>query len=269
MDLPLRLGGHQICVEDQQAPEGKRQGLPEGRKLILGDTPIAHALGALREDALIGCPQMGLPAITVSVLRFHVVPLDGREMAAPLGRRLPRGGRAIAFISLDRSLRRTDMAQALGIWQIGGRGRHFVDQARLHIHTDMFLIPVPILLLALAPNPGLRISRHFRQHVIIECLDFLLSRLVPLFPQRGFRNQMGGIHQGAPCTHEPRGLQLVTHRRKQWGEPCWPHAGTDTGKQAIVGGGLGQGKPTEPFGRESLFQILLPFPIREVCHELE
>jgi len=70
VDLPLRLGGHQICVEDQQAPEGKRQGLPEGRKLILGDTPIAHALGALREDALIGCPQMGLPAITVPAFGF-------------------------------------------------------------------------------------------------------------------------------------------------------------------------------------------------------
>jgi len=35
VDLPLRLGGHQIRVENNQPLEVKRQGLQEGRELIL------------------------------------------------------------------------------------------------------------------------------------------------------------------------------------------------------------------------------------------
>ena len=87
----MRLGGIQVRVENHQPFEIKRRGLQEGRELILSDTLIAYALGALGKDALIGPPQMGVPPVLIAVLGLHVVPLDSREMTAALGGGLSRG----------------------------------------------------------------------------------------------------------------------------------------------------------------------------------
>ena len=95
----------------------------KGRKLILRHPSIAHPLGALSKDSFIRSPQMAVPSITIPVLRFHVIALDGREMTASFGGRLTGWSRAIAFIPIDRTVRRTDMTQALGIRKIRrGRG---------------------------------------------------------------------------------------------------------------------------------------------------
>ena len=123
------LGGHPIRVEDDQALEVKGQVLQEGRELILRHPAVAHARWPLGKAPFIRNPQMAVSAIMVPVLRFHVVALDRREMAAPFGRRPTGWGRARAFIPVDRTLSRTHMPQALGIRQIGrGRG-DFIDQA--------------------------------------------------------------------------------------------------------------------------------------------
>jgi hypothetical protein len=47
---------------------------------------------------------------------------------------------------------------------------------------------VSVFDLHVLPNAGLRISRHFRQHVIIAFLDFLLPHLIAFFSQYGFRH---------------------------------------------------------------------------------
>ena len=212
---------------------------------------------------------MAIPAITISVLRFHVIALDRREMTAPLGGGLTGRSGTIAFIPTDRALCRTDMPQALRIRQIGrGRG-DFIDQPRLHIDTDMLFIAVPIFLLALAANPGLWICRHFRQPLIIQLLDLLLSGLISLFPQRGFGNEVGGIHKGEHFTHESGRFEVVAHGGKQLREPSRPNASTDTGEEAIVRGGLRYREPTKPFGGQVFFQIPCQFSIREVFQELE
>jgi len=122
-------------------------------------------------------------------------------MTVPLGSGLPSGSRTITFIPIDRPLGGADMPEALGIGQIGRGGGHFVDQPGLHVHTDMLFIAVPIFLLALTPNPGLRVHRHLGQDVIVQLLNLLLPRLVALFPQRGFGNQMRGIHKREHFTH--------------------------------------------------------------------
>ncbi len=51
---------------------------------------------------------MRIPPIAIPI-RFHIVPLNGREMTVPLGGSLPSGGRTIAFIPIDRPLGGADM----------------------------------------------------------------------------------------------------------------------------------------------------------------
>lgn len=109
-------------------------------------------------------------------------------MTASQGRGLPRWGRTIPFIRIDCPLRRSDMPQAWGIRKIGGRRRHFVNQSRLHIHTDVFFIAIPIRLLPLAANLRLWSHRDLWQHLAIQLFNLLLAGLVPLFPQRDFGN---------------------------------------------------------------------------------
>jgi hypothetical protein len=89
-------------------------------------------------------------------------------MTAPLGRGSPRWGRSIAFICIGHPLQRTDMSQALGIRKIGGRRRHFVNQSRLQLHTDVFFIGGPIRLLSLAANPRLWSHCDIWPHLIIQ-----------------------------------------------------------------------------------------------------
>ena len=112
--------------------------------MILRHPSIAHALRPLGEDPFIRRPQIAVPPIAIPVFGLHVVALNRREVTVPLGRRLTSRSGTIALIRIDRALRRTDMPQALRIRQIGGRGGHFIDEPRLHVDTDMFLIAVPI-----------------------------------------------------------------------------------------------------------------------------
>lgn len=123
--------------------------------------------------------------------------------------------------------------------QIGGRRGHFIDQPRLHIHTDMFLVAVSIFHFPLTANPGLLIRGHLGEDLVVERVDLLWSSLVPFFPQRGFRDQMRGIHKGEGLLHQAGGFELLAHDGKELREPRRPNPSTNTGEQAIVGGGLG------------------------------
>jgi len=98
---------------------------------------------------------MRIPRIGIPVLGCHVVPLNRREMTAPLGRGLARWSRIITFNGIHGPLSGTDMSEALGIRKISRSRGHLNNEARLHIHTAVLFIAVPILLLAFAANPGL------------------------------------------------------------------------------------------------------------------
>ncbi len=212
---------------------------------------------------------MRIQPVAIPVLGFPVVPLDRGEMAVSLGCGLTGRGRTIPFIPIDRPLCGADMPQALSIRQIGRCRRHFVNQAGLHIHTDMLFIAVPILLLAFAANPGLLIHCHLREHFIVQLLNLLLARLIPFFPQRRFRNQMRGIHKGEHFTHQAGRFELLAHRRKQLRESSRPNASADAREEAVIRRGLGHGEPTKPFGGQIFFQIPFHFSIRKVFHELQ
>lgn len=119
---------------------------------------------------------MRIPPVPIPLLGFHRVPLHGREMTASWGRRRPRGGRARAFIRIDRPLRGAHMLEALGIRKIGRSGRDWIEQAGLPIHTALFFIAIPIFFVARTANPGLLIRRHFGQDVLVQLLALLVSR---------------------------------------------------------------------------------------------
>jgi hypothetical protein len=85
VDRVLRLGRHEVCVEHDQPFEVKRHGLQEGCELILSHPTVAHALRPLRKHPFVRSSQMHIPSITIPILRGHVVPLDRRQMTAPLG----------------------------------------------------------------------------------------------------------------------------------------------------------------------------------------
>ena len=53
MDLALRLGRHEVRIEDDQPFEVKHHRLQEGRELILGHAAVAHPLRALGKDPFI------------------------------------------------------------------------------------------------------------------------------------------------------------------------------------------------------------------------
>jgi len=74
-------------------------------------------------------------------------------------------------------------------------------------------------------------------------------------PQRGFRNQMRGIHKSEHFTHEPCRFELREHGGKQLGEPSRPYPGMNACHETIVERGHRRHEAAEPFGRSIFFEI--------------
>ena len=74
------------------------------------------------------------------------------------------------------------MFHPLSVGQIRRSYCNFVNQARLHVNTDMAFVAVPILIFPLTTHTGLLIHGYFRQRLVVELFHFLRDHLVSLLP---------------------------------------------------------------------------------------
>ena len=157
------------------------------------------------------------------------------------------------------------MLQTVRIRKVSQRGRHFINQAGLHIHADAFLVPIPILLLVFAPNRACLFTATVTSISLLSlsfycCHALSRSSTARLWQSNGWhphRITTTPISSAAfSCPH-----MVQTAGRVIGGQCAYAHT--------IVRSRLGQGKSTKPFGGQIFYEISFGLPIRQVCHELQ
>ena len=229
--------------------EVEADGFGEGLELDFAEATVLRSSVELGKAAFKRHSQFRDPGVEIVVLHSSVVLPDNRSVDRLTGQQGVSRVGVVALVSQDRPNLGRNVLQSLSVRHGGWGDGHFRHDALLDVDGVVTLVAEPELVGTFRAVPSLLVGGEVADIPVVQSGFTLRQGSIALFPERGLRDNPGGVDEAKRVPNETARSELVVQGLKDPAQVLGTEPGAEPAEEAVVRRGVREVEAAEPLDR--------------------